>query len=383
MAYSANMMLWASVSLALVGLPAQVTAEPDELGTEERSTATLVLSGMRDSRERIRSGEFLANGILRRVMPDGKGSFEGDVTYRSIFDFNDGLQRFDCKEPSLVSGASVAESGHGGVGQDEVADRSPVTAFDSKFVRTREWTLKWLAMSPRAVVRLGPDAETDRSCRSVDFRAFGLVSLTDISIGDIDFPAMLDLLMKKTLIGVHDHGDGLFQLTWIEGEGNHVRRAVWFDQHRGYSPVRIEFWDDRHPKKEESIQSGEVLWEEKSGVWLPVTLHLKSSWPIEEELSLTLTWRSVNDQVDRGLFQPEGLGLPQRAELISRELGSPILLGHIDGGELEIRGSAVADAPKGTTRSLRLLLIGLSLVLLIIVGTWFVSRRLRGSTSRQ
>jgi len=360
------MSLLASISLALAGWPAQATDGSHEIGSEERSMATFVLSGMKDSRERIHSGEFLANGILRRVAPDGKRSFEGDVTYRSIFDFNKGLHRFDCKEPSLATGPSEV-------------DGVPVAAFDSKFVRTPEWTLLWWAPSPRVVFRRGPDAEATGLGKSVDFRVFGLVSLSDILTGNVDFRAMFDLIVKKTLIEVRDHGDGLYQLTWIEGKGNHVKRAVWFDQHRGYSPVRIEFWDDRHPRKEESIQSGEVVWEEKSGVWLPLTLHLKSSWPQEKELSLTLTWQSVNEEVERRLFEPEGLGLTERAELISQELGTPILIGDIDGEMVITRESPVADAPKRS----RLVLIGLSLVLLIIIGTLLARRRLGDSTSKQ
>ncbi len=373
MRYWTGALLSAVASLPLSGAPTCVKAHAEELGAEERSTATLVLSGIRDSRERIRSGEALANGVFRSVVPDGGETVKGDVVYRFVFDFNEGLQRFDSKGPYVRSGSIAAKPGRESEADDEAATNSGFTAFDSKFVRSAEWTLRWSVDAPRTLMRGGPAEPSDETCKLVDFRALGLMSITDVRLGQISFADVLDTLEKKKLTGVHDHGNGLFQLTWIEGKGEHVRRAVWFDQQRGFSPVRIELWDDRH-SGEDSIQTGETLWEKKSGVWLPVSLHLKASWPIEEELSLALTWRNINGEVDRALFTPEGLNLPERTQYFSRELGSPVLLGEVSGKKQQMHETALQDSTRESNFGLRLFWLGLPLAFLAILGIWFTCR---------
>ena len=131
---------------------------------------------------------------------------------------------------------------------------------------------------------------------------------------------------------------GTCEIVWVFGEKRQLQRRLWLDSTRDYAPFRQELRnldqkDQTQLSPAKPYEVSEVTWKQASGAWVPQTFSMRRELRSGQEQSVEIAfdWKSVNQPVEDGQFAATGLGLPLRAQLVSMQLGKPVILGHIEG----------------------------------------------------
>jgi len=215
--------------------------------------------------------------------------------------------------------------------------------------------------------------KTSATLRPFDIRCFGLISNVDFSIGTT-FPSLWKILLSQNVISSLEEENGLICLVWQFGKRERIKRTVWFDPNRGYSPVRMELRNG--DLTSDPVAISEVTWTEISGAWVPQTMTVKSLTPYPEEVSWNVEWESVNASIDGKIFTPEGFDLIGGAELLSDELGTIVKLGDL--GQDKIKAHSKEHLTESSRPDpLRTGSIVFSFILLATVAILYM-RRMRG-----
>ena len=319
-------------------LPNTVAASAG-LTTEQINSAEFVISGFRDSRQRLIRGECHITGYDKLLGSPKKVPLDCHI----VFDYGQGNYRFDRVTP-----------------RDGGKNRG------GRFIRTNSYTYEALGIESRGAMRRRPSAVVSTVIAPFDIRSVGLFNLVG-EYWDVKYDTFLDFLQHDgELIEYAKHGD-LAQLTWriTDDTGDEWTDTIWVDESRGYSCVRFEI------KNENVKTSVESSWEETGGAWVPTSLRIEdeqagllgeSEWAIE--------WDSVNEDIDDSYFEPASLARPNLPlSLYTEELGKIV--------HLETFG-AVAPVMTGKTSSWRrIVLVTLNIGLIAMALIVLRARRMR------
>lgn len=362
---------------------------------EQVQLAILYVQGMKDGRERLRSGVFRARGRQLDNSPelvDKSGSpFENKFEVYCVFDFARDSLRLDWDAPvrSLRSskGTSSKQS-------SDVESRAALDAgeFDmhnrtDKYVRTPKCSLHWTSNSPHTLFQLSPEDAWKHQPSGLDVRALALLLMADFDAGR-GFNDVLHYLAKAEIAEVADDDKGVSHLVWVFGKEKQLQRKLWLDRTKDYAPFRQEL-RYRVRRGQTSVWEAtpreicEVTWERKSGVWVPQTFSLSQELaPYQKSrVEMAFEWEAVNKPVDDNLFTSAGLGLPMKAQIISMQLGKPIHLGYV-GGE-DQQPNQPTPLPTSPNSRIRLAVALVSLLLLVALVSILLLRHRRGPVSQR
>lgn len=351
---SSMLLIWFSSVLATAQIQdAQVVVSQRDL-----DSVAFVLAGMEDARSQVRSGVFRASGRLRSEHPVN-GRSEGPVEIYCVFDHDRDILRFDREEP-----IDVVTRNRGTV--KEIAS--------SKFVRTPDSTIHWGgASAPRITLRPSGTPPTV-AMRPFDVRALGIASLSALDHGD-DYHTLLERVYRRAQVLDARVEDGVHRVTWLLNEG--VRRTVWVDSNRGFTPLRFVQREANGPQDGDALSplwgsetlNCDVSWSERQSVWLPIAISITLTGKNRQKAyDLSISWENVNQPIDDSLLTPEGLGLPDHTLIIDDRLGKSIILGQV---------ARLKQATRARGSDARTWFVVANIAIIILLLSTLVVRRLR------
>jgi hypothetical protein len=188
-------------------------------------------------------------------------------------------------------------------------------------------------------------------------------------------------VFEREVVEVEAAGKGIWRIRWLAFKGS-LDITTWFDQETGYSPIRRESrYTWYRPTPPLPQETSEATWMKVSGVWVPKSLVLERTIKTGHvKIDVAFEWESVNEPVPEAVFQT-GSMLPagESAQVISTELGRPVVLETIKGGPPHERTGDEKPASSSIPRhGIRRWVIPLNIfILLALVGTYYWRRRLR------
>jgi len=387
------------VTLALPGAE-KTPAKAVPLSDSQVRLADLCVQGMKDGRERLRSGVFRARG--RRVVDEallvGKGPLLPETKWEvyCAFDHAKELLRLDWVQPmpwvrspkEMDPKQAAANDLRAALG-DGTAEVHMVT---HKYVRTPRHGLAWTSGSQHVLNQSPPGDAWKHRPAGLDVRALGLLLMVDFDKGK-GFPAVVNNLAKMEFTEVGEDDKGLCHLVCVFGKDKELQRQLWLDRTNGYTPVRHElrYLDRSGPVptwQAKPRETSEVTWEQVSAVWIPRTfsLTLERAPGVKASVELAFEWEAVNQPVPEEQFTPDGMDLPPRTQIVSWELGKPVVLGYT-GKKLE--RSTDSTPPPGTpslaTTLGRLLLLAVVVIVVALLSwrRWTSHRAVDGTSERK
>jgi hypothetical protein len=332
-----------------------------------------VWEGMKDHRQRLRSGVLKMNGRMLDHQP-GAWKLDGDVAIFIAFDEGGRRLRFDRSEPVLdpeTRGSGEARQMTGGGRYVRLPDRSYSYVNGELITETRE-----------------PDETISTEIRPFDVRGLGLYYWLDLAEGGVYYDEIVGNWEKVQPDRTVDEGDGLYRVEWTLADGA-LRRLLWIDESRGFAPVRFELL-----YRDESAEGGwsepkvvsETSWEQSGDAWIPASYRLEDfqGAPRHRLYELAIRWESVNEPVAPPLFTLEGLELDRGIVLVDRRLGRPIPVGEIGAGHEPVMSfsAPIGDdsAPGSPTprRYLPIVLLAVAPAILAALVYAYRSRRVPG-----
>jgi hypothetical protein len=329
---------------------------------QQLKTARLVLKGMKDNRDRLRSGVFRAHGTRQQADESGKLQLNHPVAYYCAFDFAKDAFRFDGDDFEMIGSEGPPPS------------PPKPTRVKTIYADTPKENLFWYGRTPYRLHSRRSGAAPDLVTTIFDVRCLGISYMADMQERFTPFTKLCDNLGLNGTEGitrVRAEADGVVRVDWARGYQSLMKDSVWFDEKRGYSPIRLEF---RYGDYNSPIQEKcETTFARVSDVWVPRTFVIERTprGRMVKRLELAFEWESVNKPVSRSLFTADGLGLPRGTEILSLELGRPVILGYVGGSD--------APAPRtGVSTWVRGVLLGASLVAILTIA-FLLLRRYRAA----
>jgi len=338
--------------------------QPTPVNPEAQKLADFVLSGLKDARDRLQSGMFVAHGHLdlthRKLDP-----LEGPIEVFSAFDFRTQMFRFDRLEPIwLVPSPKERRAGD--------ATSMKVVQLGGKFVERPDRTIQWMGAEPWVWIRPA-NASPHGAIRPFDIRLIGLLNWGTVD-RSVTWQRMLEILHRPVQDAVKET-DSLYRLVFVY-EKSGVRIDHLFDANLGFSPVRTE---ERQRARDatgpwpEPRELQEVSWIKKNNVWVPTSWYQEILSPLDpRRRELTFQWQAVNEPIEEQVFSWEGFRVPNGTEILEKRLGKVITVARV--------GDPSRDhgPPQGSWGLFRWLLVGVSLGVIVLLLAWFGLRnRLR------
>jgi len=334
------------LGLVIFGLPADA-ATPQE--RDPQKLAQFLLAGMKDGRDRLRTGVFKAQGRVVKQNARGDG-VEGEVDIFSAFDYELGLLRFDRTEPAKwrVPGFKSAPSRTPAAKKQAPIPSIPdpslpvdivLTKAIGKWVRTPSHTIRWVPPQDLGRVRsytmigIGPPNKSPiKEASPFDVRTLGLLYWHALAVGE-PFDQIYGATVGRHYVEVDVESRGLHR---IRSQDAQITTTTWLDETKDFAPVRLELRYPRAPgaagRPNEPVMVSEVGYEQVSGVWVPTSYRIEDHIGKGNQLSyeFTLVWESVNQPVPPVYFTAEGFGVPKGTNVIDDRLGKPIITGKLD-----------------------------------------------------
>jgi hypothetical protein len=117
--------------------------------------------------------------------------------------------------------------------------------------------------------------------------------------------------------------DGLIRVAWIAGERRDMKRTVWFNEERGFTPERYEFQGrTREVWKLRDVTTTE--WQQQQGLWVPVRM-THQGLVTKKDTELAFTWESLNEPLPDELFTAEGFESDEGTYIVDARLGPPVI----------------------------------------------------------
>lgn len=292
------------------------------------------LHGMEDGRSRLRSGRFRATGHRIDLSIDSS-PFERNLELEYTFDFTKDLLRIDWHEPAKtlqLSEDSFDESSQASIETLTRLGKSRIRDRFSKYVRTQSYSLHWTSDSERVVFQHEPDNKRYLPLSRFDVRTPGLTVMRGFEDG-ISFDEINKLLLDQKIVNaIEDTANGFARIEW---EINHLRREIWLDQNRGYTPIHFTIRrrsgsQDKPNWQGAPIEEADLTWEKNGDVWVPKTYSHRQQvgQKLVSSFTIALQWESVNEPVDESLFTYERLNTPVKAQVVSDQLGQSVSVGY-------------------------------------------------------
>jgi hypothetical protein len=238
---------------------------------ERGEIASILFTGMRVSKEALRSGVFSVNGRFRRPRSGVAEGVEGEVKIFCAFDSDADLFRFDRTEPRPLPSS----------------DRKSEKVYElgtGKYIRTSDHALTWISPSSGQNIEfataIGYHPTTIKPSGLIapfDVRCLGLYLWIDL-VNGTSFDHVFGVLSRASWFEVARDGKGAYRLRRHLGRRNDVH-TLWIDENQGYSVVRSEV-SRKALKNAESpaspYMSSEVSWLQSSGAWVPTKFKIES-----------------------------------------------------------------------------------------------------------
>ena len=270
-------------------------------GLEGQELADHYLAGMRNSRSQLHSGHVV--GVGNRVShlgKDGATTIDNSVQINCFFDGPN--LRFDRREDQILDGKSI-------------------TTVDGKLIRTDDGVTFYFEDSGHVIKRTAID-EYSRRIGAYDVRNLGEMSLLS-ELKDGRTAEWLDETLKKAQLSDVVETEHVCEISWVypmEHMAGEIKRTIWIDADRGFTPSRLEFrlrppgvdWD-KIPLNDRT----DITWEKTSNVWIPVSFHYTGLYGDYEEHQ-KLGWENVNGPVPMDEFDVAGMRLPAGTIVVDR-----------------------------------------------------------------
>jgi hypothetical protein len=293
------------------------TSADDDVG---KKTRNFLFMGLKDNVDRLQRGVFRASGRYADQVPD-TADLEGDVTLFCAFDYSKGWFRFDRSEPRRLT-------------SDAKSKTWTLQYFGGKFARTPEGSVQWHLGSHAADFR-NPSEPASNLIRPFDIRCLGLYTGVSLDKGySVDeMIAAYSSYEHQVVVKSKNknHELSFVGKPYAQNPLGDVQTVIWFDENRGFSPIRSE-WRERDPKNldrwKPSVEVNETTYQLVADVWVPRTY--RTEWKTEKVrkcLELAFEWESVNQPVRAELFTKEGLELKTGTMYMDTQTGKPIVVG--------------------------------------------------------
>lgn len=290
------------VGVLIVGWIASVRAADEETISEDQlELARYVLAGFRDSRAQLRSGVLRLSGS--RIIKDARRKIDhaGEIEGFVAFDFERNVFRFERQEPAYS-------------GQPQ----------GGKLIKRDDMVIRRSIKVPQTSI-LKPTSAPDRALRMFDIRTAGLANDAEYEL-NVPLDRLLNHILTESNLLEAVKEEGYYRLSWKGAPG--TKNAAWFDEARGFCPVRRESRFEAAPHAP-PLSSSELTLIQKDGVWVPATLSMqRSPGPSDERLvTYAFDWRSVNRDLGDEMFVVGALNDPgEKVQVIDYRLDQPIVV---------------------------------------------------------
>jgi hypothetical protein len=289
-------------------------ANSETISEEQLKLARIVLAGFRDSRAHLRSGVFRFSGTRVIKDPRRKIDHAGEMEGFVAFDFERNVFRIERQEPNY-SGQPI---GGKYINRGDMAIRRPIKLPQTSILK--------------------PTSAPDLTLRMFDIRTAGLGNHAEFE-SNVPLDRFLDeFLVESNLLEAVKEG-GYFRLRWKSAPGTTI--AAWFDEDRGFCPVRMESRFDAAPDAPPFVSS-ELTLIQKDGIWVPETLGMRHTPrpAVEKYVAYVFDWRSVNRELGDELFAVEALNDPgEKVQVTDYRLDQPIVVSDPFGETVELQPS--------------------------------------------
>jgi hypothetical protein len=308
----------ASVVLLLNAPARNLGASPGQLSGS--SSFDYVMMGMKDGRDRLRSGVFRAYGMYSD-MDSALGVLRGNVEIFCAFDGTSDSIRFDRSLPvrMALSPEELKQA-------TKPSQSWKISKQRTKLILTRKELLVTDLDSHLMTVLTAQDL-TQAVGRPFDVRTLGLLYWTDFD-KYVRFDDFFLSLSHQKPREVNRQSDGRWKIVW---EMFGTQRTLWVDESSGFAPIRSEtrFLSKKGNSKAwaEPRYISEVTWVKHSDVWVPKTFRLENHPSPESPLSydLSFEWESVNSKIPDAYFKKEGLEIQDRTVVMDLTTGRPVI----------------------------------------------------------
>ncbi len=273
------------VLVGWVGSPARAADEP---------TADFVLRAFKDSRDRVRSGEFEFTGVVAEVRA-GRPAIDDPFSATGWFDDDQGALRYDFVQQRRLPDPKSGQLAP----QQEIG----------KYVRLRDKSLHWSPGDTAVVVRPAPDRPSH--VRPFDPRSVGINNYIDY-FQFRTYGEMVDILfeqVKGVAVTVTRPAPTIVRLEWAKAG---TLSRIDFDVDKGYLPVRHEMGGVPKPGGTlNPTEWGLVEWVRVDGSWVPASAATYSGamGSAEDRHEVAFKWKSVNRPIPPAVFMTRGLGV--------------------------------------------------------------------------
>lgn len=276
--------------------------------TKDGTEQTLVLSGLRQELQSLRSGYVLITlsetskdvsqilSKLNRKSEQAKLEKPGQAEIRYTFDFSDG-----------------------GLGQIRIDSQSNNRA--TKYLRTldfsasKTWTDK---RTSHVITKLPPDAEHKH--RFVfDVRCVGLSTMSNLLSHNFTLDRVLNYFASQSISIRHVSKNELL-LEWRPSKTSEVTERLTLDTSHGLVPIKYALLTgNESPVLFESV---ETKWEHRSGCAVPKEFIVHAP---TRESRMTFDWQLVNELPKSSPFNLKTFDITDRTLILDSRLNTPIV----------------------------------------------------------
>jgi len=312
----------AAVLLSAVIAGANNKEQTNEANNQADDLGSFCVRGLWNSREQLRSGAVHCSYVLT-----DKQHEENSMSLQLFlaFDYTNRSVRYD---------------------------RQPLDKEKSQFVRTLSYTLLHLPGSG-VIATYAPDYKVARAEAQVfDTRILGLSQLDEWPL--VSYEKMKGFLQTVSLTEVKRDGSK-YRLQWTHDFGPNTskgqmraQRTIVIDPDQGFSPLHMEEalkWPNEQFGVPDFI--ADVTYRNISNCWVPTLCKFENRKVGEEQSAvLELAWDSVNQPLDKQIFEAQGLDAPGGTLVADMRLGNNGIV------ESMIPRTGKNDLPGGPTRLL-------------------------------
>ncbi len=356
------------LSMVFIASGVQPANSAPSFDTEGGKLADFVVAGIKDSRDRLKSGVFRARG---RLDESARSEYpvDGEIDIFCAFDFDKGALRFDRLEPTWWAPAKSSRA----AGEPQAAK---LVQDGGRLVHLRDRRVQWRVREKTAWIR-GAQEKARSITRPFDIRVIGLMNWAGLDFG----VSWQDTLRFVQSLPHHAAAetDSIYRLVLVDQE-NEARLALLLDAKKGFSAVRLEQWEGPANSTGdwgEPTEVGETSWAKKNGVWVPTAFYQEVRRPVRKRRELSIEWESVNEPVDEALFTWQGMGLPEGTLVVDERLGKPIKVAAVGVREF----SDAAHLPGGAWGWFRWLMVAFTVTVVILFVAWLFLRKRFGRAS--
>jgi hypothetical protein len=310
-----------------------------DLSQKDSQAYDYVLAGIRENREKMKSGMFRASG--HQSMPSSEAPFE--LKLYCAFDWPSGRLRFNgsrelppnqSRQPKVREKKAVDEAKEP-MKVENVVQKSGVV-FTPKEV---------IEFTGKTIRSFSPDQNEEVKGikrRAFDIRALGMYGHVDFLEG-IWFEDTWKRYKDRKPRDIQRDADGTWKINW-EVKKPALLETLWLEETKGFSVTRHEIrGKDKVDKLKwaEPMITSHVTWTLYESVWVPKTFVLQTRVGVEKFMKFVfaIEWESLNTVIPDKVFTVDDFEISKRTAFLDMKTGHPIV---VDVLNTEVKGRSVA-----------------------------------------